>query len=222
MLTAGVVLFAACKKSDNNNSTPQTGPTARAMFMNTVLNSDTLKVKINDTNQTSVAGMTYLKFSAYVNVRAGNGVKTTFYFPSTGTSLASISQNMTANGTYSYFAGGLITAPFIISSSDELTAPTTGKAKVRFVNLSPDNMVVDCYVGTNKLEDDMSYKNISSFKEVDPGTLNVLVSNTDNITLKGEINGLNIVSGKIYTFVFAGTQNGSGTSALKLTMINNN
>ena len=222
---AGLLAFSACKK-DKNDPPPVTGPTAKAMFMNTVLNSDTLRVKINDTIQSSVAGMTYLKNSTYQSVRAGSNVKTTFYFTSTGSTVAETTQAMTANSNYSYFAGGIVTAPFIVSSQDDLTTPASGKAKVRFVNLSPDEMLVDCHVGTgstSKIESGIAYKTISNFKEVDAGSnLPIQMNDKDIITLKAEIPNQNLIAGKIYTFVLTGTENGSGSAVLKLTAVQNN
>src|SRR5690606_4303848 len=104
-----------------------------------------------------------------------------------------------------------------------LTAPSAGKAKVRFANLCVDNMQVDCYVGTPKIASAISYKTITPFSEVDAGSnLNIMMNNKDTITLKGELSNQNILAGKIYTFLLTGTRNGSGSAALKLTMINNN
>lgn len=221
LTAAGLLGFAACKK-DNNTPGASTGPTANAMFVHTVMNADTLKIKINDTLQNSVLGMTFLNNSGYKSVRSGN-VKATYYFPSTGGTLVEATQALTQSAHYSFFAIGNVTAPEILFSADDLTAPSSGKAKVRFANLSVDNMKVDCYVGTPKVQSAISYKTITAFSEVDAGSnISIMMNNKDTITLKGELTNQNILAGKIYTFMLTGTRNGSGNAALKLTMINNN
>ncbi len=221
LTAAAVVSFAACNK-ESGTPNPPTGPTASAMFVHAVMNADTLKIKINDTLQNSVAGMTFLTNSGYKSVRSGN-VKATYYFPSTGGTLMETTQSLAQSGHYSFFGIGNVTAPEILFATDDLTAPSSGKAKVRFANLCVDNMLVDCYVGTPKIASAIPYKTITPFSEVDAGSnLNIMMNNKDTITLKGELNNQNILAGKIYTFILTGTRNGSGNAGMKLTLINNN
>ncbi|CAM3484759.1 DUF4397 domain-containing protein [Pontibacter korlensis] len=85
---------------------------------------------------------------------------------------------------------------------DDLTAPASGKAHVRFVHLSPDAPNVDVVVqGGPVLFSDMEFKEASAFTPVDAGSYTVEVQpvNSDDAAVSAT---LNLQSGKIYT-VFA-------------------
>ena len=77
--------------------------------------------------------------------------------------------NLRSNTTYSLF---LVNSLFKMESlliEDKITTPSKGKAKVRFVNLSPDMSSIDFYVSnqTIPIVKSLSYKHFSDFIEFD-------------------------------------------------------
>ena len=83
---------------------------------------------------------------------------------------------------------------------DDLTVPPAGKARIRFVNLSPDAPALNLAVGSaTDLFTNKAFKEFSAFETIDAG--NSLTFNVKNTSggLETKIENVNIESGKIYT-----------------------
>lgn len=218
-ILAVIIAFAACKKS-----TPAPSNTASVMFVHgcaagaTTINLDG---KANNAAVPGAANISFMKYSGYQNVTAGSNVLLSFFV--TGLNqLDSQSVNLTANAHYSAFAGGSITQPSFVFATDDLTAPSSGMAKIRFVNLSPDGLNTSCYIGATKIDSNVTYKTCTPFFEVSPTTAKVEMVDQAVLSNSGIILSQQLVAGKIYTFMLTGSATGSGTSVLTLTAINNN
>lgn len=223
LLAAGVFTFAACKKNDSNPA-PGTGPTAKVMFMHGVITSDSIKVKVNDTLQSSVPSLYFKKVTPYTNLRAGSNVKLTFFNPANpGLDSFAIFQGITTNKNYSVFlAGGNAASKSVVFVEDDLSAPTSGMAKIRFVNLSPDpgfdnlTAVLTNTATTNvlALDSNISFKEVTPFFQVPAATYSVKIGKPSIFTFKEQANQ-QLLSGKIYTYVLTGIQ-AVGTNELVL------
>ena len=214
-----VAVLPACKKNS-----PGPSNNARVMFVNGCAGSVNTDVTINNTKFAPGSNLAFLKNSGYQSVTAGTGVNFAFGLTATGTPLIGFTNDLTANANYSAFTGGLVTgtSTSYVFTLDDLTAPTTGKAKVRFINLSADNLNTSCYIGVAKLDSNVGYKTCTPFFEVSPTTAKVAMIDQTVLTASGDITGQQIVAGKIYTFMLTGTSSGTLTSAITLTVINNN
>ena len=227
--TAALFTFAACKKNDNPG--PTTGPTAKALFTNATLHESSLDVQVNDTAQSGATSLTFLSSKGYMNVRAGN-VKIGFVRTNGQGEIASTNASFTTGSTYSVFAvgNGTTTAPSsIIVVTDDLTAPSSNMAKVRFANLSVEpNFVISAAltaktgsIGTQKVDSNLTMNKVGSFISVASGKYDITLA--DPNTLKSvTLNDQTLTSGKIYTIVLTGEDGATGNSALKPTIINNN
>jgi len=85
---------------------------------------------------------------------------------------------------------------------DEITAPATGKAKIRFVHLSPDAPALNLNIGgkDTDLFTDKSFKSYTDFVDIDPAdkvTFNV--KNKTDGTLAAKIEDVKIEANKVYT-----------------------
>ena len=212
--------FAACKKSSP-------GPTnnASVMFVNGCAGTVNTDVSINNTKLPAASNLAFLKNSGYQPVTAGAGVNFAFALTATGTPLISVTESLTANTSYSAFTGGLVTgtSTSFVMTTDDLSAPATGMAKVRFINLSADNLNTSCYMGATKLDSNIGYKTCTPFSQVSPITgVKIAMIDQTVLTNSGELINQQISAGKIYTFMLTGASTGTGTSALTLTLINNN
>lgn len=85
---------------------------------------------------------------------------------------------------------------------DEITAPASGKAKIRFVHLSPDAPALNLNIGgkDTDLFTDKSFKGYTEFVDIDPAdkvTFNV--KNKADGTLAVKIEDVKIEANKVYT-----------------------
>lgn len=120
--------------------------------------------------------------------------------------------NLEKDKYYTLFFAGLNTSPEIILTEDDLTDPAAGKAKIRFINLSPDATALNLSVsGGATLFTNISYKTASGFISIDPATYNLRI-NTGETTMD-EITSVQIEAGKVYTVWAYGLVAGTGTTA---------
>lgn len=226
LLAASIVTMAACKKSDSNGNTPEINA-AKVMFVHTVLNaSDTVHIKANDELIAGVSGLTYGTKTNYVNVEPGQ-VELSFEFANTGIELMKTTADLTDKQHYSVFLTGSPGNTRLSMVSDDLSAPATGNAKVRFVNLtgtgSSSEMKLTTYVGNQTISQDLSMGDVSDFHEVKAGTYDISFADiTQAPPFTHEISDEVLSAGKIYTFVIYGLKDGSGAVAIKTMVIKNN
>jgi len=213
--------FSGCSK---NNSGPSN--TASVMFVNGCNGSSNIDTKVNNAKLSAASNLAYFHNSGYQTVTAGS-VGINFYLTNQGTPLCNSTPTLTANTHYSIFAGGIVTAPTFVVTTDDLTAPTNGNAKVRVINLSTDTLNESFYigVGTPKLDSNISYGTVSPFFEVTATNgVQVLLQDPLKSSILAQIASQPFAAGKIYTIMLTGTYTATMGSAgyLTLTVISNN
>ena len=213
-----IVGFAACKKS--NNPPPND---AHIMYVNGCAGTSNVNVTSNATAVPAATNMAFLKNSGYQGLTAGND-SIAFVLTNLGTPLKGGTTNFAANTYYSVFVGGLVTGPAFVVTTDDLSVPTSGNAKIRLVNLSSDALSETGNAGSIAFATGVTAETFSSFTEVAAGSYNIKAGDPSNIsTVVGLGTGATQLSaGKIYTVMLTGTLSGSGNSGLTLTLINNN
>ena len=189
--------LAAC----NKKSDPEpTGPAyIRAVNSAQVLAPQDFYV---DDNKLNTSALAYTQSTSYVDVNSGaHNVQ----FRTSGTTTANVSGAI-------YLSPGSYSTLFYaddntgVATEDDNTAPQSGKARVRFINLSTAliNSNVDFGLSTgNKIVTNLAYKIASAYNEVDAATsfsLYAAGSSTATLTLPTTIQ-----AGKIYTIVISGT-----------------
>lgn len=215
-----VLAFTACKK---NNPAPAN--TANVMFVNGCAGTNNVDVSVNNIKLTSASNLAFLKSSGYQSITSGAAVPIAFALTATGTPLVNATENLVANAYYSVFAGGLVsgTSTSLVFSLDDLTAPASGMAKVRFVNLSSDNLNLSCYIGSPKIDSNVSIGTVTQYFSIPTATgVNVLFQDPAAPTKLSQLSSQTFSAGKIYTIMLTGTYTGTLTSVLTLTVINNN
>ncbi len=94
----------------------------------------------------------------------------------------------------------------LLQVTDDLTAPATDKAKIRFIHLSPDADKLNLMSGDTKLAENISYKTASVYKEVEAKkTSFTIVDPQANKTLLS-LTDFDLVKGKIYTIWASGLE----------------
>jgi hypothetical protein len=131
---------------------------------------------------------------------------------------------------YSVFITGRVQAPEVVVTTDDLTRPEAGKAKVRVLHLSPDSPSLDISgtvsaspAALQVLFGGNTYKKTTEFKNIDPGFYRLQVREAGSITpistatttnqtapcffCTGSATNeftMNLEAGKIYTLVIRG------------------
>jgi len=216
LCTLCICSFIACKKEEKAPSN-----SARVMFVNGCAGTDKVNVTSNGNTIQAATNIGFLKNSGYQYVTAGSS-NITFMLTNLGTPLKSGSTSLTANTNYSVFAGGLITNPSIVFITDDLAAPASGKAKIRFVNLSMDTLNENASANTTTFATGVTAQSYSPFSEIAAGSYTIKAGDPADISTVVSTTSMQLVAGKCYTVVLTGTMLGSGSSALTLTVLTNN
>ena len=219
---AVVFAFTACKKS---NTTPAN--TASVMFVNAATGTTNVTVSANNTPVPGTANLGFKNNSGYQNITAGTGVNIQFSIIGSGLTafLVGGTPTLIANTHYSVFAGGTFTVPSFVLTTDDLTPPTGNNAKIRFINLSPDNLNASCYIGTTtKLDSNIAYKGYSPFIEISPVTDKVTMLDPIAPANTAQLLNQTFSAGKIYTVMMTGSSapGTTGAAVLSLPVISNN
>ena len=214
----GLLAFASCSKSSTSPAN-----TAGVLFFNGCIPSAlafNADGNVNNSVPNGASGIALLKNTTYLQVASGSD---SISFKTSGQLIAGGAMSLATGSSYSAFLGGSGFKPFVLLQSDDLTAPASGDAKIRFVNLSPDSIMVNCNIATTKYDSNVGYKTITPFLNVPAGSgLAITLQNQANTAVQALLTGQNLLAGKIYTVVLTGSSALSGTSGLTLTMIGNN
>lgn len=198
-----VALTVSCKK-DKDTPEPPAG-SGKVALLNAAFGSDSLNFFI-DTKKVNGKLLGFGDSLKYVDVAAGECA-----FEIKGKDDKSIVKKTfkaEKDKNYSLLASNSKDGKTfeLIHLSDDLTAPNTDKAKIRFIHLSPDALKLNLASGETKLAENIAYKSASTYKEVDAKKTSFdIVDPEAKVTLLS-IRDLELVKGKIYTIWVAGLQ----------------
>lgn len=217
MLIFGISIITACSNDDNN----VVAPTPKAKVLVTHASPDAPGVDLLVDNVVAGTNLTFPNSTGYLEVNAGTrNVKVNV----TGTSTTAIQANLNleANKIYSVFAVNNVASIEPLVLVDDLTAPATGKAHVRFIHLSPNAPAVDITTNTGAVVfANYTFKKASAFTPLDAGTYNLQVRLAGTSTVVLDLPGITLTSGKIYTVFAKGLVGGTGSQALGAQIIVN-
>ena len=221
LLVSAIAITAIFSECTKNKTGPNTNATV--MFVNGCAGTTGIYTKVNG-NNVGPSSINFFANSGYQNVTASSSVGINFYLTNLGTSLINGTPALTAGSHYSVFAGGIITSPSFVPVADDLTSPTSGNAKIRFINLSSDNLNESFSVGTQTVDSNILYTHCSPYYQVTAGAYVIKAVDPSNIPAAVITPSTTLGAGKIYTVMLTGSQSASSgsTSGLTLTIINNN
>jgi len=137
--------------------------------------------------------------------------------------------NLEANKNYSVFAVDSVSKIKAAVVMDDLTAPASGKAHVRFFHFSPNAPSVDIAItggsvlfGNRGFNDQATTASLAAFTPVNAGTYNLEVRAAGTNTVVLSLPNINLAAGKIYTVFAKGFLGGTGAQALGAQIIVNN
>lgn len=222
------ILVIACSKDGSGTITPDVF--AKTMLVNAA-DTSALDFYVNGTKQNTTSAA-YTTNTPYYDVKLTPGQKTTVSVKSSTTALSfADSILMNEKVGYSFFVyrdSNSTKKPLYKISTDDLSVPGPGKAKIRVAQFVNDIVTYNLDIqtvasgGTATATNDLSnlrFKDISNFVEVDKGTKDIKIKISGTTNLVTTISSVSLVEGKIYTIVLQGSANKA--NALKTNIITN-
>jgi hypothetical protein len=223
-----ISLIASAVFSLNSCSKPSSGPSTNAgvMFVHGCASGTGALDVLATSNGATVSGasnIAFLQNSGYQNLAAGANLNLAFKVTGLNSTLSNGTETLIAGNHYSAFAGGIITNPSFVFSTDDLSPPTSGNAKIRFVNLSPDTLNLNCYFATLKIDSGVAMNTCSGFVQIPANSGTLFIQDITNNGYQAQISNQTLSAGKIYTALFTGTHSATGgsPSVFTITLITN-
>ena len=212
MMIAAILTTSSCKKDE-------------ATFANVLVahaSPDAPGVDLLiDNSKVNSAALTFPANTGYLQVETGTrNVKVNV----TGTSTTVINADLALEEgkNYSVFAVNAVANIEPLVLVDDLTAPASGKAHVRFVHLSPDAPAVDVALdGGAVVFSNTAFKGSTAFTPLDAGAYDLEVRVAGTTTVALDLPSITLQAGKIYTVFAKGFLSGTGAQALGAEIIVN-
>ncbi len=213
------ISLASC--SDDENTTAPT-PTEKANVLVVHASPDAPGVDLLVDNTVAGTNLTFPNNTGYLSVNAGTrNVKVNV--TGTSTTVIQANLNIAANKNYSVFAVNQVSAIEPLVFEDDLTAPASGKAHVRFIHLSPNAPAVNITLTDGTIVfGNVAFKGSVNFTPLNAGTYNLQVRDAaTNQTVVLELPNITLQAGKIYTVFAKGLLGGTGAQELGAQIIVN-
>ncbi len=187
--------MVSCSKNDNNS-------VSLSAYVTAVNSAEASGPQdfYADNNKLNSSALAYTQATAYVAVKAGDHQ---VQFRTSGTATVNSSSTISTEGN-NYYTVFYTEDKSTVTTKDEHTAPSSGKARVRFVNLSAAaNSGVDFGLATgNKIVSGLAYKAASAYYDIDAAT-------TFSLYASGSATAMlsipaTIQAGHIYTIYISG------------------
>lgn len=203
-----VLLAAGCAKTNNEPNTP----VSTLAVYHVSPDAPKLQFKLNS-NVLNPDSAAYGTYGFYFNAIAGSRELAAYQREVKKTTIAA---NLMEGSIYSaWLTGPWASAEFVILE-DKLTNPASGKANVRFVNMSIGSPALDLVTSTGTaVISNTNYKTGSDFASITGDqNYNFVIRATGSTVDKFVLPSVTIQAGRIYTIVAKGFYSGTGTTAL--------
>jgi uncharacterized protein DUF4397 len=227
-LASMVMFMNSCKKDDDD------GPVEPANYSVIHASTGSLAVELYlDDVKASASPIAFGTASAYTSI-APKQYNVKLAAVNTINPVAETSVNMNEGRFYSIFAYDTLlnNKVKVFTTEDDLSAPASGKAKIRFIHLSPNTQVnkvaVDIAANGTVIFPNRTYADVvtdgskANFATVDAGTytVDVRLAGSTTVTLLS-VPGVVVEAGKIYTIVAKGILGRGGSNELAAQLIVN-
>jgi hypothetical protein len=215
-LFISLVMLSSCKKDEE-----VTKSYAKVLVTHASPNAPGVDLLVDNSKQ-NTAALNFPSNTGYLQVEAGTrNIKVNV--SGTSTTVINADLALSKDQNYSVFAIDSVSKISALVLTDDLTAPASGKAHVRFVHLSPNAPAVDVAVtGGAVVFGNKAFKDYTAFTPLDAGTYNLEVRVAGTSTVALPLPGITLKAGKIYTVFAKGFLGGTGSEALGAEIIANN
>ncbi len=214
------LLLVSCKKEKTESKVGVAGLVA----FNLAPDQNHLMITVDDSYFTSTP-LLYSRYTGkYFGIYEGNRSIVAFD-NTTNKDLAQLDFNFKDSGYYSLFFIGYKShyRNFLVEDKLSSIPKSTGKSFVRYLYAIPDSLgshVTVSNSGINTFDESNTYGNISEFKQIEPGNVDVKIMNgSGDIDLQ---RSLSLQSDGIYTILLQGTTQSTDTlQKVKINLIKN-
>ncbi|MBX3252985.1 MAG: DUF4397 domain-containing protein [Chitinophagaceae bacterium] len=208
--TAFLLIFASCKKSDNEN--PDI-PVAGLMAFNLAPEKQGIAFTLSGNNLTN-APLTYPNYTGgYLGVYTGSRTITALD-ASSGNTITSLDHTFDQDKYYSLFLTGYgdVYNNIIVTDPIDTLSATSGKAYIRYINAIADSVSQPAITVTdnsgNIIDENAVFTNVSGFTAVAPGSITIDVNNGSDIQANRSIT---VEGKKVYTALLIGVPGSTET-----------
>ncbi|UPK68253.1 DUF4397 domain-containing protein [Chitinophaga filiformis] len=200
----GMFTFSSCSKDDDDTTVD---PDATVKIVNALPDAGSVNV-FNGTSKLNSSAIAYGESTGYMNVKKGDA---TFDFKAavSGNTVLSAPVKFEKGKTYSLFAAGETNGNTTVGilTEDDLGAPASGMAGIRFVHAGSDAPAVNFLANDSLLQGSIAYKSATGFKQLAPGTYTIRLNNATNGETVITRSSVVLSAGKLYTVVAQGLTN---------------
>ncbi|QKJ31701.1 DUF4397 domain-containing protein [Mucilaginibacter mali] len=214
---AGAMLTTSCKKHDDYDFGATVSANVR--LVNTSTDAGPAKLYMSDVLRTTSA-VSFGNASGY-NLTYTGQVDVAVQSAS-GTTLATTNTGIDASGNYTFFLAGTSGNYSVLTSHDDTTAPSSGKAKVRFVQGASGLASASLLANGAAIFTAQGFKAVSDYMEVNAGTVVFATTNAGNGTVLASSASTTLQAGKTYIVYTSGVSGADGTNALSVKVLANN
>lgn len=221
MLLGLTMVFSSCSKGDNEIMVEGE---AKVMIVNSAAGSQPQDFYLNGAKVTSSA-VAYSQSTSYITTSAGKERKAEFKNAGSASANSTSSADLSAGENYTFFYTSNVNGSGNSSLflKDETTSSSSGKAKVRFVNLAGGlasaNLIVS---GGATWASNIAFGTASGFSEVNPGTFTLQTALSSSTATTANLGSFTLQAGKIYTIYTSGLLTGSASTAVTAKMLIHN
>jgi hypothetical protein len=197
-----VFVLASCLDDDDNGN--QVLPVAYVSIYHESPNAPALDVYVDDK---PVNRLEFTDYTGYLNFYTGDR---NFKINPLNASNALVDTvyNFVDGGFYSLFIVNNVSNAETLIVRDSASAPSDGKAKVRFINLSPDAPALDVIEGdSTTLFPAQSFKDPSAFLEINASVDSFTAKASGTTEPLMSAKDLNLLPGRFYTIIVRGFEN---------------
>lgn len=214
-LFISLVMLSSCKKEEE-----VTKSYAKVLVTHASPNAPGVDLLVDNSKQ-NTAALSFPSNTGYLQVEAGTrNIKVNV--SGTSTTVINADLALSKDQNYSVFAIDSVSKISALVLTDDLTAPASGKAHVRFVHLSPNAPAVDvALAGGAVVFGNKAFKDYTAFTPLDAGTYNLEVRVAGTTPPVLPLPGIVLQAGKIYTVFAKGFLGGTGAEALGAEIIVN-
>ena len=201
-LVASVSLFLTGCQLKDNDAQPAL-PVSYVALYNASPDAPALSIAV-DNRQISNQPFDYADYTGYLQFYTG---QRHIAFGPFGASNVAVDTtvNLVDGKAYSLFVVDAYSKASVLVLNDSAQTPDSGKAMIRFINLSPDAGIVHLKVkDQTELDTGKAFKQASAYMEADARTTSFDVTTDDATPVALEIPDVNIQAGGFYTIVVRG------------------
>lgn len=215
VLSLAVIFLASCKNDDDDLPQPDL---AALNVVNASPGQTTFNFAL-DNQIVNGPALTFTGQTGYLSAYSGDR-KFDVTLGGTTQVVLTDTLKLEKDNYYSVFISGQTPLSTLLTE-DDLTAPATGKAKIRFIQLSPDGGRLALGIkGGAELFPERAFRTASEFISVDPAEYTMELTNSGGTALTET--KVTVTAGKIYTIWAGGLLEGTGNAQISLHADTNN